>query len=183
MKRRHFIPFPIVFLGLPVLIVLVGAIPWVIGWNEAKRVDYETVESRLELPPGTSLSDLKSAKVLEVIDGDTIDVVVDGIYARIRYFGVDTPERGAACYREAVDRNDTLVGETVLLLPDARERDDGGRLLRYAFTPEGISIDATLVAEGYAEAWRRDGRYRDQIVALQQQAEAADRGCLWKEDS
>jgi hypothetical protein len=40
-------------------------------------------------------------------------------------------------------------------------------------------VDATLVAEGFGEAWRRDGQYRDQIVELEEEAQAAGRGCLW----
>ena len=51
---------------------------------------------------------------------------------------------------------------------------------RYVFLPDGTSIDATLVAEGFGQAWTTDGQYRDQIVALQAEAQAAGRGCLWK---
>jgi endonuclease YncB( thermonuclease family) len=68
----------------------------------------------------------------------------------------------------------------VLLLPDARTQDDNGRLLRYVFLEDGTSLDATLVAEGFGWAWTQDGRYRDQIVALEDAAENAGRGCLWK---
>ncbi|HEX5141459.1 MAG TPA: nuclease, partial [Dehalococcoidia bacterium] len=56
------------------------------------------------------------------------------------------------------------------------------RLLRYVFLEDGTSVDATLVAEGFGEAWRQDGRYRDQIVDLEAGARAAHRGCLWKEE-
>src|SRR3989304_4833577 len=66
--------------------------------------------ARLTLPPGTSLDDLKEARVEEVLDGDTIDVILDGRLTRVRYYGVDTPERGDRCFREATDRNESLVG-------------------------------------------------------------------------
>jgi micrococcal nuclease len=132
------------------------------------------------LPAGFTLESLQSVEVDEVIDGDTIDVRIGGIKTRIRYFGVDTPERGDSCYREATDRNETLLGDTVLLLPDARTEDDFGRLLRYVFLPDGTSVDATLVAEGFGAAWTRDGRYRDEIVALEREARDGGRGCLWK---
>ncbi|HLF77777.1 MAG TPA: thermonuclease family protein, partial [Dehalococcoidia bacterium] len=98
----------------------------------------------------------------------------------IRYYGVDTPERGDKCYREAQDRNMALVGKEVLLLEDARDEDRFGRTLRYVFLPDGTSLDATLVAEGFGHAWTRDGRYKEEIVALQLEAEAGGRGCLWK---
>jgi len=136
--------------------------------------------SALALPPGVSLSDLQTADVERVIDGDTIDVTIDGTLWRVRYFGVDTPERGDRCFREATDRNTQLIGEEVLLLPDQRDEDEFGRLLRYVFTADGTSVDATLVAEGFGYAWTRDGRYKEAIISLEDDAEAAGRGCLWK---
>jgi endonuclease YncB( thermonuclease family) len=127
------------------------------------------------------LEGLQQGRVLDVIDGDTIGVTLpDGTHAEVRYFGVDTPERGTRCFREATDRNEALVGSTVLLLPDKRDKDAFGRLLRYVFTPDGVSIDATLVAEGFGNAWREDGAYRDVIIRLETEAQAAGRGCLWK---
>jgi endonuclease YncB( thermonuclease family) len=166
------------------LFVLLAAglisLPYLIASDDLKRPPIDEQLTSLTLPQGYTLQSLQPAEVHEVIDGDTIDVLIDGILRRVRYFGVDTPERGRLCYREALDRNATLLGDTILLLPDARTEDEIGRLLRYVFLPDGTSVDATLVAEGFGEAWRRDGRYRDEIVALQTEAEAAGRGCLWK---
>ena len=156
------------------------AVPYAIAVDDAQRPPLEAQPTQLTLPPGFSLTSLQEGKVEKIIDGDTIDVSLDGKIARIRYFGVDTPERGDKCFREATDRNTQLVGQNVLLLPDARTEDDFGRLLRYVFLADGTSVDATLVAEGFGWAWTRDGRYRDQIVQLEDDAEAADRGCLWK---
>jgi len=124
-------------------------------------------------------SRLEPADVIDVIDGDTIDVRLDGEEERVRYYGVDTTERGEDCFSEASDRNEQLAGDSVLLLPDARERDRFGRLLRYVFDAQGRSIDAQLIAEGLGHAWREDGFYRDQLLALEAQAEAAGVGCLW----
>jgi micrococcal nuclease len=122
---------------------------------------------------------LERAEVVDIIDGDTIDVLIGGDEERVRYYGIDTPERGDDCYGEAKDRNEELAGDTVLLLPDARDRDRGGRLLRYVFDEQGESIDAALIAEGLAHAWPDDGAYRDALVALEGQASAALVGCLW----
>jgi endonuclease YncB( thermonuclease family) len=165
---------------LIVLVSIVAGVPYFIAGEDAQRPEFEAVPMTLSLPPDTALADLKEARVIEVVDGDTIDVTLDGRPVRIRYFGVDTPERGDRCYREAADRNETLIGSRILLLPDARNEDAFGRLLRYVFLPDGTSVDATLVAEGFASAWRDDGRYRDLIIALEDDARAADRGCLWK---
>ena len=122
---------------------------------------------------------LERAEVLDIIDGDTIDVRIAGREERVRYYGIDTPERGDDCYGDATDRNEALAGETVLLLPDARERDRFGRLLRYVFDEQGRSIDALLIAEGLAHAWREDGAYRDALIGLEGEVSAAGVGCLW----
>jgi len=167
-------------LALILTVTIVAGIPYAIASKDARRPAQEPVLTELVLPPNTSLADLLEARVEAVIDGDTIDVTVDGRRLRVRYYGVDTPERGDRCFREATDRNESLIGGRVLLLPDARDEDAFGRELRYVFTPEGVSVDATLVAEGFGLAWRSDGRYREEIIGLEAQAEAAERGCLWR---
>ena len=122
---------------------------------------------------------LQQAQVVHIVDGDTIDVRIGGEEERVRYYGIDTPERGDPCYAEATDRNRELVAQAVLLLPDGRERDRYGRLLRYVFDTDGASIDAQLIAEGLAHAWPEDGTYKDQLIALEAQAQASGAGCLW----
>lgn len=124
---------------------------------------------------------LPAALVMEVIDGDTIEARVEGESETVRYYGIDTPERHERCYEEAKKRNEELAGRHVLLMADARDHDGGGRLLRYVFTLDGRSIDGSLVAEGFARAWTRDGSYRDAIVALEEEARREGRGCLWGE--
>ena len=140
----------------------------------------------LQPPPE---ADLQRAELVQVVDGDTIEVRIDGRVERVRYFGVDTPERGQRCFDEASERNEALVGNAVLLLSDARQRPDGrpsgrdrfDRLLRYVFDEDGSSIEARLIAEGLGVAWREDGAYRDELVTLEDEVRAADVGCLWQE--
>jgi endonuclease YncB( thermonuclease family) len=169
-------------LVLVTIVTLAAGIPYLIASEDAQRPPLDPQLTRLDLPPGVALSDLERADVAAIVDGDTITAKLeDGRTLPVRYFGIDTPERGDRCFREATDRNEALIGigETVLLLPDQRLEDSNGRLLRYVFLEDGTSVDATLVAEGFAEAWREDGFYRDQIVALEEQAREAGRGCLW----
>jgi micrococcal nuclease len=128
----------------------------------------------------SNLKPLQQVAVIDVIDGDTIDVRIDGEVRRVRYYGIDTPERGERCYDEATERNQELVGLSVRLKADARDQDEGGRLLRYVFTDDGVSVEAILLAEGLAEAWREDGTYRFRFIALEDHARNANTGCLWK---
>ena len=182
-RRRFRRPYPgwAFVIALIAAVAVVAGLPYAIAGDDARRPAFDPQPTRLALPAGVALADLAAGRVEEVIDGDTIDVIVDGRRLRVRYFGVDTPERGQRCYREATDRNESLIGGRVLLLTDTRDTDANGRSLRYVFLPSGVSADATLVAEGFAHAWRADGRYRDEIVALEAEARREGRGCLWRE--
>ncbi len=124
---------------------------------------------------------MERARVLDIIDGDTLDVEIDGREERVRIFGIDTAERGERCYAEASSRLQALAGDEIRLTADARNRDRNDRLLRYVYTPMGLSIDAILIAEGLAYAWTRDGALRDGLVALESTAHAEGRGCLWRD--
>jgi endonuclease YncB( thermonuclease family) len=159
--------------------IVLGAIAGTGGGDDAPEPT-PTLASGVPLPElAPDESRLTPAEVVGVIDGDTIDVEIAGERERVRYYGVDTPERGEPCYREATARNEQLIADGVLLLPDARDRDRSGRLLRYAFTADGVSIEARLIAEGLGAAWPEDGAYRNELLALEAAARAAGAGCLW----
>ena len=123
---------------------------------------------------------LEPATVEKVIDGDTIDVRIDGKPQQVRYYGIDAPEEGEKCYQEATERNRELVGATVRLDADARDEDEYGRLLRYVFTNDGQSLDAVLVSEGLAKASRHDGRYVTRLTTYETHAREHGIGCLWR---
>jgi micrococcal nuclease len=123
---------------------------------------------------------MESARVVHIVDGDTLDVDIGGRKERVRLFGVDTPERGDRCFDEASEALRLLAGQDVLLRPDARERDRFGRLLRYLYRTDGSSIDAALIDEGLALAWTADGALRDPLVALETRAREQHAGCLWR---
>lgn len=97
-----------------------------------------------------STGQLQQAQVVNVVDGDTIDVLIGGQEFRLRYIGMDTPERGEPGYAEATAANVALVsGKTVTLEKDISETDRFGRLLRYVYV-DGEMVNAILVEEGYA---------------------------------
>ncbi len=97
-----------------------------------------------------------SAPVLRVVDGDTIEVGLDGGGEDVRYIGVDTPEtvepgEPVQCFGpEASAFNHRLVaGETVLLVFDEELRDAYGRLLAYVYVGDRF-VNAALVRGGFA---------------------------------
>jgi len=95
------------------------------------------------------------AKVVDVIDGDTIAVQLNGLVVKVKYIGIDAPEsisRLEYLGREAKDRNRELVfGRDVLLYKDETDRDRFDQLLRYVFFDDRF-INYELVSQGYARA-------------------------------
>ena len=95
--------------------------------------------------------------LVNIVDGDTIKVKVNGKLETVRYLLVDTPEskNPRICVqlyaKEAFVRNSELVksGKLTLELEQEHTRDTYGRLLAYVFV-NGESIQGTLLKEGYA---------------------------------
>lgn len=141
--------------------------PAALALSENRRIDLDVVQT-------------ERAVVTRVIDGDTLVAQLDGREQTVRLYGLQAPERDERCFGAATDRLSALSppGATVLLHPGPRN-DDGSRLLRYVFLTDGLSLSATLVAEGLAAAWRRDGQLRDAVVDLEAEARSAGDGCLW----
>jgi endonuclease YncB( thermonuclease family) len=98
----------------------------------------------------------------------------------VGYLGAETAAGNTPCGQVALERNRELAGGRVLLEADAAyEFDTIGRRLYYAFTPDGVSIDETLIREGLARAVRTDAGRGADLLTAQADAEAAGRGCLW----
>ncbi|MDO8610531.1 MAG: thermonuclease family protein [bacterium] len=95
------------------------------------------------------------AKVIRIIDGDTVEIDSKRL---VRYIGMNTPElniltnKKAECYsQEAKNRNSELVeGKIVKLIKDISETDKYNRLLRYVYMNDQL-VNKQLVTEGYAK--------------------------------
>jgi micrococcal nuclease len=130
------------------------------------------------------------AKVVRIVDGDTIIVRIGGRDERLRYIGMDTPETvkpGSPVEwmgPEASRANAALVeGRTVELEKDVSETDQYGRLLRYVWIVDGdrwTMVNLELVRRGFAqvETDPPDVRYADRFVAAERAARDAGVG-LW----
>jgi len=106
---------------------------------------------------GATRSD--AARVVRVVDGDTVVVRTGGHDERVRYIGVDTPESvkpgtPVQCFAKAASaENRRLVeGQEVRLVGDAEARDRYGRMLAYVYRKrDGLFVNAELVRRGYAK--------------------------------
>ncbi len=113
-----------------------------------------------------------TTRVIEVVDGDTIKVLVAGDKFTLRYIGIDTPEMSAADGKAAHEQNVALVGgRPVRLEQDVSATDPYGRLLRYVWVGD-LMVNAELVRLGYprAVAYPPDTKNQARFTGLQAEA-------------
>ncbi|MCY4023336.1 MAG: thermonuclease family protein [Anaerolineaceae bacterium] len=140
---------------------------------------FTATEEQATLPPTPTPVVGEEARVLRVIDGDTIEVSLNRRNRRVRYIGINTPERDEPCSNAATAANRRLVGgRDVTLVRGAEETDRYGRLLRYIYA-DGVFVNEVLVRDGFAEnfVWEPNTRFADRFRALEAEARAAGRGC------
>lgn len=130
--------------------------------------------------------DWQTATVLEVVDGDTIDVrLEDGSLEPLRLIGTNSPESGECFYAEATaGLADLILGATVYLEPDQSNRDQFGRLLRYVWTADEQHVNAITVERGWAIAreYPPDTARSEELAVAQDRAKQAEAG-LWAPDA
>lgn len=128
-------------------------------------------------------------RVVKVVDGDTMDVEIDGEIERLRLIGIDTPEtvdprKDVQCFgKEASNKSKELLeGNFVTLESDdtQSERDKYKRLLVYVYLPDGTSFNKYMIEEGYAYEYTYDEAYKYQSEFKQAQlnAQSSNKG-LW----
>jgi endonuclease YncB( thermonuclease family) len=160
---------------------LIGVVIAVAFWSRQGS----TPETRQEA--GEILHTL-TGPVVSVVDGDTIDVQLDGRRVRVRYSGINTPatqhptKGQEPCGPEAAAANRTLVeGQTVRLELDVQPQDRAQRLLAYVYVGD-LMVNTALVRQGYAQVATSplNVRYQDQFVAFQETAKEDKAGCWGK---
>ena len=126
------------------------------------------------------------AFVTRVVDGDTIEVRLDGETEDVRYIGVDTPETvkpgtPVQCFgKRASHFNHGLVeGRRVRLVFGVERRDAYGRLLSYVYLGPRF-VNAELLRGGFARTLTiaPNDRFAERFKWLEIRAARAGRG-LW----
>ena len=124
-----------------------------------------------------------------MVDGDTIDVSIDGKTERIRLIGINTPEivdprKPVECFgKEASDEaKSVLNGKKVALEADASqgERDKYDRFLRYVFLEDGTNFNLQMIKDGFAYEYTYElpYKYQTEFKSAQKEAENNKVG-LW----
>jgi len=132
----------------------------------------------------------EGARVVRVVDGDTIRVRLPSGEEPVRYIGIDTPESvkpgsSVECFaRKASAFNARLVeAERVRIVRDIEERDRYGRLLAYVYRArDGLFVNTELVRRGYATVatFPPDVAHEREFRRLARRARLSGRG-LWSE--
>lgn len=132
-------------------------------------------------------------RVVKVVDGDTIDVDIDGETSRLRLIGIDTPEtvdprKGVQCFGITASNKakELLSGQFVTLEADESQgnKDKYSRLLRYVFLADGTNYGLLMISEGYAHEYTYNLPYKYQAEFKQAEIDAVNgnKG-LWSPDT
>lgn len=137
-------------------------------------------------PTITPIPDEVRALVVKVLDGDTINVVMEGdppgrTYT-VRYLGIDAPPNtpsvpwGGVAFE--VNRKLTS-GKVVRLERDQSDADADGNLLRYVFLGDDL-LSITMAEQGVARAdiSEPDTRFQKEILEAESRAKTGQLG-LW----
>ena len=127
----------------------------------------------------------QAARIVRVIDGDTLVVRLRGVEHTVRLLGIDAPELTdtggqATLAEQSTAALTALVGDgAVTLISGSEPRDDGGRLLRHVARGD-LVFSVELARQGWVRAheYTPDTPLFDAIANAQREARAAARG-LW----
>ncbi len=171
-----------IFLGSFLIILL-----FIIWWraNHKKKVIFVSEPVAI-----VSAGPKVSANIVRVVDGDTVQVNVEGKTETVRLIGMNAPEsvdprKPVQCFgMEASNKaKEVLADKKVFLETDPVEGDKDiyGRFLRYIFLEDGTNFSKLMINEGYAREYTYYGKqykYRDEFKNSQQEAKAEKMG-LW----
>jgi micrococcal nuclease len=168
-KKLSFGPFwsiglaVVILVGVSVYALVCRHIPSVENYFETKEV------------PG-------EYRVLEVVDGDTLKLSMDGNSETVRLIGIDAPETDTCLYSESTQQLKDLVEDkyvTIQADPSQGERDKYGRLLLYIWHM-GTFVNEDMIRNGFAYEYTYDYPYQYQSLFIEAQKDArlSKRG-LW----
>ncbi|WP_240416509.1 thermonuclease family protein [Paenibacillus periandrae] len=127
-----------------------------------------------------------NAKVTRVVDGDTLEVTINGKKETVRMILVDTPETKkpntpvqAFGSEASTFTKETLEGKDIKLERDVSERDQYKRLLYYVYIGDKM-FNETLLEKGLARVavFPPDVKYVDRFRENQKKAQEAKLG-IW----
>jgi len=127
--------------------------------------------------------------VSRVVDGDTLEVMIDDEKQKIRLIGVNTPEtvdprRPVQCFgKKASAFTEKLLSDRLVRLEadsSQADVDKYGRLLRYVYLSDGRLLNQELIVSGYGREYTYKKPYKYQMEFRESEAKAKqDKLGLW----
>ncbi len=136
-----------------------------------------TPEAAATTSPTAAPSSLPQATALDVFDGDTLLVSLEGAEEEVRLLGINAPEHDECFGDRAGEALSALLASGPLRLDLQGERDQYGRLLAYAYAGETF-LNLALVEAGFALAMHEDHPRLAEFLAAGDAAFAGGRG-MW----
>lgn len=181
--------------SLGVIVVCVFLLPYLFSKKDAGVIPPSTSELAVDslqvsTAKGESLSTVQAYyDVTKVVDGDTLQVDMNGDAITLRLIGINTPEtvdprRPVECFgREASAKaKEILTGARVRVEMDPSQGnyDKYGRTLAYVFLDDGTNFNEYMIREGYAYeyTYHLPYKYQTQFKDAEHVARTEERG-LW----
>jgi micrococcal nuclease len=171
-----------------VLVFVIFLVATIIGSIQPKNGDAQTPTNTTTSTLGPETPVRKTYKVANVVDGDTIDIDMDGKTQRIRLIGVNTPEtvhpeKAVECFGEEASKytKSKLTGKEVEIeTDDSQDKyDKYNRLLAYVFL-DGENFNEALIKNGYAYEYTYNVPYKYQKAFKEAQKYAEENNVgLW----
>lgn len=122
---------------------------------------------------------VQNAFVVEVLDGNTIRALIDGLVYTVRYIGIDPPQNANFANAATYENYVLVYGREVQLIPGDSDKDERGRLLRYVKVKETF-VNIDLLQKGLATASedQSETSCHAEFVSAEGQARNAKAG-LW----
>lgn len=130
------------------------------AWPTPSAADIERLKAEPKLrASATEYKKLKAATVVRVVDGDTVELTMDGKTEKVRLLNVNTPEtvdprkpveeygKEASAFTKSILK----PGTKVRVRPEVEERDRYGRLLLHVYLEDRTWFNALLVRAGYGQ--------------------------------
>ena len=158
------------FTSIILLIALAGCEP---------QIDTSTEQPLQNAAPVTALPVAGfEAKVIGIIDGDTIDVLLENkTTIRLRFNAIDAPERGQPFGNNAKQFvSDQIFGKQIRIVDHGVDRYD--RMIADLYLDD-TQINLALVA--YGLAWHYTKYSSDETLAAAQRTAAANKLGLWSD--
>jgi len=159
-------------LGIGIFVVLVFVLGIFLENKIRENFNFKKVEVVDEVEV---INNKETAKVLRVIDGDTIELTDK---RRVRYIGMNAPEMTdkraeVLCYAQMakVENKKLVEGKTIEMEKDISNKDKYDRLLRYIWV-DGQMINLVLVQNGFAKTatYPPDVKYKDLFLTAEKTA-------------